>query len=594
MEENNPNLRLATGDLNVDVLVVTATEIEGQAVINLFQQETGVPFRRYFVGNKTYHDLGVVGNARVSMVQTEMGSSGPSGSLLTVQEAISALSPAAVIMIGIAFGVDPRKQRIGDILVSLQLRPYELQRIGVNSAGVPEIISRGDRPSASTCLVDRFKSSNLDWKGPKVRFGLMLSGDKLIDNVDFRNQLLKFDPEAIGGEMEGVGLYSAAERSKKDWIIVKAICDWADGKKNKNKKQRQLRAAQNAVEFVIHTLRQGGFAYTEVSHAMSKNLRLQSRPQTAPTAEIQARTFTLQKWPQHSVKVTVESPMLIGLVIDLSRSMINTLRKTETLQTQNLQDALPLLVEKTTALCKTPEAPEILPKFALFAFGYGFGDLRKGVNDIVGRLLNSKEQGKSSRAIPVGQVRDLLEEVSVEHDLPLTPNILILNKFWNYYKASLQSLFVDVGLGRSKFHESLSRVYDRLYKELETSSYTDPIVIFISDGQIDDASYEDAEQMTRRIQGLGVQIMHCYIGAKDITKPKTFYETPETYWPEKAVQLFNLSSTMDTANPFITNAANEARIRGWAVPEGARLFVQVNHNEMLEELMEILLSALKD
>jgi len=286
--------------------------------------------------------------------------------------------------------------------------------------------------------------------------------------------------------------------------------------------------------------------------------------------------------------------MLMGLVIDLSRSMINTLRSTENLRAQDLQAALPLLVEKATAFCETLEAPEILPKFALFAFGYGFGDLRKGVNDIVGRLLNSKEQEKSSKAIPVGQVRDLFAEVSVEYDLPLTPNILILNRFWDNYKTSLKSLFLDVGLGHSKFHESLRRVYDRLYKELETSSYTNPIVIFISDGQIDDASYEDAERATKQIQNLGVSIIHCYVGPCDITAPKVFYATPEALWPEQALRLFYLSSSIDTVNPFLINVAREAQGRGWLVPENARLFVQINHNEMIEELMDILLGALKD
>jgi nucleoside phosphorylase len=594
MAENNADPRLTAESPTVDVLVVTATEVEGRTVIDLFQQETAVKFKRYFIGNKTYHDLGIVGNARVSMVQTEMGSGGPSGSLLTVQEAINALSPATVIMVGIAFGVDPKKQHIGDILVSVQLRPYELQRIGANLAGAPEVIARGDRPSASTRLVDRFRSGNLDWKGPKIRFGLMLSGDKLIDNVDFRNQLLKLEPEAIGGEMEGAGLYSAAERSKKDWIIVKAICDWADGTKNKNKKQRQQTAAQNAAAFIIHVLRQGGFTQRREPQTASKSLVNYSPQEMVSKTEEQARISKPNAKLQQLTKTTIDSPMLMGLVIDLSRSMINSLKNTENLQTQNLQDVLPLLIEKATALCKTPEAPEILPKFALFAFGYGFGDLRKGVNDIVGRLLNSKEQEKSSNIIPVGQVRDLFEEVSVKYHLPLTPDILILNRFWDYYKVSLQSLFVDVGLGRSKFYESLCRVYDRLHKELETASYTDPFVVFISDGQIDDASYRDAEQVTKQIQGLGVQIMHCYIGPRDIMEPKTFYETPGKFWPEQVVQLFNLSSTMNTTNPFLNNAANEARSRGWFIPEGARLFVQINHNEMLKELIEILLSAQKD
>jgi nucleoside phosphorylase len=44
-----------------------------------------------------------------------------------------------------------------------------------------------------------------------------------------------------------------------DWIIVKAICDWADGHKSRNKDRRQASAAEQAVSFVLLALRQGGF-----------------------------------------------------------------------------------------------------------------------------------------------------------------------------------------------------------------------------------------------------------------------------------------------------------------------------------------------
>jgi hypothetical protein len=82
----------------------------------------------------------------------------------------------------------------------------------------------------------------------------MLSGEKLVDHIDFRAQLRRFEPEAIGGEMEGAGLYVACQSKKVDWILVKAICDWADGKKDKDKHARQQTAATNAARFVLHAL----------------------------------------------------------------------------------------------------------------------------------------------------------------------------------------------------------------------------------------------------------------------------------------------------------------------------------------------------
>jgi nucleoside phosphorylase len=69
----------------------------------------------------------------------------------------------------------------------------------------------------------------VNWDQAKVHFGLILTGEKLVDNIDFRNQLGQFEPEAVGGEIEGAGLYVACQDKKVDWILVKAIRDWLMG-----------------------------------------------------------------------------------------------------------------------------------------------------------------------------------------------------------------------------------------------------------------------------------------------------------------------------------------------------------------------------
>jgi nucleoside phosphorylase len=241
------------------ILLFTVAEVEARAVFKVVKEKFGRNCDKpLFTDHKTYYDLGVIGGARTLMVRSEMGTSGPGGSTTTAFEVTEKLAPSAIIMVGIAFGVDPGKQSIGDILVSKQLLEYELQRVGTDRDGQPKIISRGDRPSASPRLLDRFRDGALGWEGPKVRFGLILSGQKLIDNIDFRDQLRTLEPEAIGGEMEGAGLYATAHLHKVDWILVKAICDWADGKKYENKSQRQAEAARNAARFTIHVIERGG------------------------------------------------------------------------------------------------------------------------------------------------------------------------------------------------------------------------------------------------------------------------------------------------------------------------------------------------
>lgn len=240
--------------LEADVLIVTVTKVESQAVIQAFEQSTGHQAIPDSINQRLYFNLGEVNGTKVFLTQSEMGSGGLDASLLTVRKGIDTLSPMAVIMVGIAFGINEEKQAIGDILVTEQLRLYDLQRMGTQE-GQPKIILRGDKPHASPWLINHFKSTDLRWDGARVRFGVVLTGEKLVDNVDFRNQLQSFEPEAIGGEMEGAGLYVACQDRKVDWILVKAICDWADGHKTQDKDARQETAAQNASTFVLEALR---------------------------------------------------------------------------------------------------------------------------------------------------------------------------------------------------------------------------------------------------------------------------------------------------------------------------------------------------
>ncbi len=236
-----------------DVLIITTTRVESLAVIEVFEKSAGHKSTTQQIDDRVYFNLGIVNGARIFLTQSEMGSGGLDASLLTVRKGIDALSPVAVIMVGIAFGVNDRKQSIGDILVTEQLRLYDLQRVGIQD-GKPQIILRGDKPHASPWLINYFKSADLRWQGAKVRFGVVMTGEKLVDNVDFRDQLRDFEQEAIGGEMEGAGLYIACQDKKVDWILVKAICDWADGNKAQDKNPRQQTAAHNAAEFVLKAL----------------------------------------------------------------------------------------------------------------------------------------------------------------------------------------------------------------------------------------------------------------------------------------------------------------------------------------------------
>lgn len=139
-------------DVQVDVLLVTVTKVETRAVLSAFGALERI--KRNSSNERVYFDLGTINGARVGLTQSEMGASGLGASFHTVDKGIQALSPAAVIMVGIAFGLNAEHQHIGDVLVAQRLRPYELQRVGTKRDGRAEIILRDEKPHASPWLLN--------------------------------------------------------------------------------------------------------------------------------------------------------------------------------------------------------------------------------------------------------------------------------------------------------------------------------------------------------------------------------------------------------------------------------------------------------
>jgi tetratricopeptide (TPR) repeat protein len=85
-----------------DVLLVTDTKLESQAVLGVFQDAANQKAKPIEIGHRTYFDLGTHNGARVFLTQSELDSGGEDATTQTVKRGIETLKPAAVIQVAIA------------------------------------------------------------------------------------------------------------------------------------------------------------------------------------------------------------------------------------------------------------------------------------------------------------------------------------------------------------------------------------------------------------------------------------------------------------------------------------------------------------
>lgn len=221
------------------IVLVLATDSEWAAAAKVvrscgFSLEA-IPCRRLAAWSITgfvIHDL--------IIVRTEMGTQAAGAATLTTERAIREFCPSHVVMPGIAFGLKQASQQICDILVGQTVIDYETAKV-VDG----KVQSRGAIYPASTELVA--KARQVGAGREDVHYGEVLCGCKVVNDDKFCESLIERFPNAIGGEMEGIGLASACHGSSVPWLLAKAICDWGTIKTDTHQQQ----AAEKSVHFCI-------------------------------------------------------------------------------------------------------------------------------------------------------------------------------------------------------------------------------------------------------------------------------------------------------------------------------------------------------
>lgn len=243
--------------MQCDIVLFVATQTEVETLEEVARQHTG--FERCKSDLGEYFDLGKLGYNRVIAVKVRMGSLRYGGAAWQSINFRIATGATGLIAVGTAFGVDQVSQKIGDVLISTKMIPYDDRKIvAVPNGGWMADRSGMKSRSAKASLVKLMKrhaeSSKLDFE---VHEGSFLSGGAQIQSTFFRNELVsEFSPQPVGGDMETVALASTCDPNHPNWIAVKGISDFADDNRDKVIEDGRKIAAHNAIKFVLGALAQ--------------------------------------------------------------------------------------------------------------------------------------------------------------------------------------------------------------------------------------------------------------------------------------------------------------------------------------------------
>jgi nucleoside phosphorylase len=163
------------------IVLLTATPMERDTALKHLEPLTeanGIVC--VFQDSNTFF-VGRLGQYPVVVCMCAMGASGRDSAQIVTGEVIRFWKPSSLIMAGIAYGRNPERQKIGDVLVSERIIAYEPERVGPEQS-----VPRGQQFLAGPKLLDRFKNTAVDWcfRDPSgaictPHFGPILSGEKL-------------------------------------------------------------------------------------------------------------------------------------------------------------------------------------------------------------------------------------------------------------------------------------------------------------------------------------------------------------------------------------------------------------------------------
>lgn len=330
--------KLSFSDLNgmledYTVLILTANPIEQNILTRKLYQEFNANNIKSneklceIYADGCVYQFATVRNVKIVHIHPDSPASFTvGGSANAVRSALERFRPKLVVSLGVALGIDPKNQHLGDVLLSSAVIPYDI--FNKDTDGVITLRSEDkfythealnawnvlmrtsdfsleEQEEKRQSLIDR--NLNFKWQ-----FGPMLSGGSVLSNEDKKQALLRAakkigEEKIIGGEMEGTGVYFECRKPDIPCIVIKGICDWGAEKNSwsrvinivnqKQHEENSCRSSEYPTNDLIKDCVQA-YAIDHATEALFRLLRFDSSFLDAYSPALKRSVQSVYKWRQ--------------------------------------------------------------------------------------------------------------------------------------------------------------------------------------------------------------------------------------------------------------------------------------------------------
>lgn len=159
-----------------------------------------------------------------------------------------------------------------------------------------------------------------------------------------------------------------------------------------------------------------------------------------------------------------------------------------------------------------------------------------------------------------------------------TLTVAALSDLWSSDTSARFEDMEALVYGNTPMKRAVETAMERFEREPGHENET-RILFVVSDGEPTDG---DPSEKFNAIKDSGVAVVCCFVTDEDISEPRRLYADAQPGWSTEVELMFKAASNV------VSNGKLERQLQdiGWEVPENAKLFVQANHTDILDEFIK--------